>query len=112
MARRSVVVTGVGAVAAPGIGMDDLWKGLQQPPGPAPRLIESWDPEPWIPKKDNRRLDRFSQFALVAADEALGQMGTMPDDLDRVNVAFFNVNAVISLGLFAVGTLDLWLGAG
>lgn len=35
-----------------------------------------------------------------------------PDDLDRVNVAFFSVNAVISLGLFAVGTLDLWLGAG
>jgi 4-hydroxybenzoate polyprenyltransferase len=34
------------------------------------------------------------------------------DDLDRVNIAFFNVNAVISLGLFAVGTLDLWLGAG
>ena len=33
-----------------------------------------------------------------------------PDDLDRVNVAFFNVNAVISLLLFAVGTLDLWLG--
>jgi 4-hydroxybenzoate polyprenyltransferase len=35
-----------------------------------------------------------------------------PDDLNRVNIAFFNVNAVISLGLFAVGTLDLWLGAG
>ena len=35
-----------------------------------------------------------------------------PDDLDRVNIAFFNVNAVISLGFFAVGTLDLWLGAG
>lgn len=32
-----------------------------------------------------------------------------PDDLSRVNIAFFNVNAVISLGLFAVGTLDLWL---
>jgi 4-hydroxybenzoate polyprenyltransferase len=30
-----------------------------------------------------------------------------PDDLSRVNAAFFNVNAVISLGLFAVGTLDL-----
>ena len=35
-----------------------------------------------------------------------------PDDLDRVNVAFFQVNAVISLGIFAVGTLDLWLGSG
>lgn len=30
-----------------------------------------------------------------------------PDDLTRVNVAFFNVNAVISIGLFIVGTVDL-----
>ena len=32
-----------------------------------------------------------------------------PDDLSRVNLAFFRVNAVISLGLFAVATLDLVL---
>ena len=32
-----------------------------------------------------------------------------PDDLTRVNMAFFNVNAVVSVGLFAVGTLDLLL---
>ena len=31
-----------------------------------------------------------------------------PDDLSRVNQAFFNVNAVVSLGLLAVGLLDLW----
>jgi 4-hydroxybenzoate polyprenyltransferase len=31
-----------------------------------------------------------------------------PDDLTRVNVAFFQVNAVISLGLLAVGAADLW----
>jgi 4-hydroxybenzoate polyprenyltransferase len=30
-----------------------------------------------------------------------------PDDLSRVNAAFFNVNAIISIGLFLVGTLDL-----
>jgi 4-hydroxybenzoate polyprenyltransferase len=30
-----------------------------------------------------------------------------PDDLSRVNAAFFNVNAVISMGLFMVGSLDL-----
>jgi 4-hydroxybenzoate polyprenyltransferase len=35
-----------------------------------------------------------------------------PDDLSRVNAAFFNVNAVISLGLFAVGSLDLLVGSG
>jgi 4-hydroxybenzoate polyprenyltransferase len=30
-----------------------------------------------------------------------------PNDLSRVNAAFFNVNAIISLGLFVVGSLDL-----
>jgi 4-hydroxybenzoate polyprenyltransferase len=30
-----------------------------------------------------------------------------PDDLTRVNLAFFQVNAILSLGLFAVGTFDL-----
>ncbi len=32
-----------------------------------------------------------------------------PDDLSRVNRAFFNINAVISVGLFVVGTADLLL---
>lgn len=35
-----------------------------------------------------------------------------PDDLSRVNLAFFQVNAVISLGLLAVGAADLWLTPG
>lgn len=30
-----------------------------------------------------------------------------PDDLSRVNAAFFNVNAIISIGLFVMGSLDL-----
>jgi 4-hydroxybenzoate polyprenyltransferase len=33
-----------------------------------------------------------------------------PDDLSRVNSAFFNVNAVISVGMFVVGSLDLLMG--
>jgi 3-oxoacyl-[acyl-carrier-protein] synthase II len=86
MDKRRVVVTGVGAVAAPGIGMDDLWKGLQQLPTPAPRLIDNWDPEPWIPRREARRLDDFTQFALVAADEALGQSGQLAIDPNRVAV--------------------------
>lgn len=32
-----------------------------------------------------------------------------PDDLARVNTAFFHVNAVISIGLFVVGLADLWV---
>jgi 4-hydroxybenzoate polyprenyltransferase len=35
-----------------------------------------------------------------------------PDDLTRVNAAFFNVNVIISLGLFVVGSLDLLVHRG
>ena len=45
--------------------------------------------------------------ALLSYEHAL----VRPDDLDRVNKAFFHVNAVISLGLLTVATLDLWLGS-
>jgi len=87
MSRRKVVVTGIGALGAPGIGMDDLWKGLHHDPDPAPRLIENWDPEPWISLRDSRRLDRFTQFALVAAHEAINQARFEAPDPTRVAVA-------------------------
>jgi 4-hydroxybenzoate polyprenyltransferase len=41
--------------------------------------------------------------ALLTYEHAL----VRPDDLTRVNVAFFHVNAVVSIGLFLVGTIDL-----
>lgn len=46
-----------------------------------------------------------SVAVLLVCEHAL----VRPDDLTRVNVAFFHVNAVVSIGLFAVGTLDLLL---
>ena len=87
MSRRRVVVTGIGVVAAPGVGMDDLWKGLEISPQTAPRLIEDWDPTPWLPKREMRRLDRFTQFALVAADEAFSRSGDLSVDPNRVAVS-------------------------
>jgi 4-hydroxybenzoate polyprenyltransferase len=42
--------------------------------------------------------------ALLAYEHAL----VRPDDLSRVNQAFFQVNAVVGLGLLAVGLVDLW----
>lgn len=87
MSKRRVVVTGVGALASPGIGIDDLWKGLAEQPGPAPRLIADFDPEPWIPKRESRRIDKFTQFALVAASEALAQAGELSVDPNRVTVS-------------------------
>ncbi len=45
--------------------------------------------------------------AAVAALLAYEHLLVRPDDLTRVNVAFFQVNAIVSIGLFVVGTVDL-----
>ena len=45
----------------------------------------------------------------IAALLAYEHFIIQPDDLGRVNIAFFNVNAVISIGLLLLGSLDLLL---
>ena len=45
----------------------------------------------------------LSVAALLAYEHSLVQ----PDDLTRVNIAFFNVNAIVSMGLFVATSLDL-----
>jgi 4-hydroxybenzoate polyprenyltransferase len=52
----------------------------------------------------------WAGLAIVAGLLIYEHLLVRPDDLARVNVAFFHVNAVISLGLFLVGSLDLWVG--
>ena len=49
--------------------------------------------------------------ACVAALLAYEHRLVQPDDLTRVNIAFFQVNAVISIGLLLVGLADILLGA-
>ncbi|HEY4235292.1 MAG TPA: UbiA-like polyprenyltransferase [Lacipirellulaceae bacterium] len=51
----------------------------------------------------------WAGIAAVAALLFYEHLLVRPADLSRVNKAFFHVNAVISLGLFTVGTLDLYL---
>ncbi|RIK86652.1 MAG: 4-hydroxybenzoate octaprenyltransferase [Planctomycetota bacterium] len=51
----------------------------------------------------------YAGVAAVAVLLAYEHALVRPDDLARVNTAFFHVNAVISLGLLAVGALDLAL---
>ena len=52
----------------------------------------------------------FAGVAVVAVLLIYEHALVRPDDLARVNTAFFNVNAVISLGLLAVGVLDMVAG--
>ncbi|MFN0051936.1 MAG: UbiA-like polyprenyltransferase [Planctomycetales bacterium] len=48
-------------------------------------------------------------IAAVGALLAYEHWLVRPDDLTRVNLAFFHVNAVISMGLLAVGLIDAWI---
>lgn len=105
MERRRVVVTGIGVISAAGVGPDAFWEGLSTEPGPGPHGVDGWDPEPWIPKREHRRLDRFSQFALVGAEEALRMAGGLDHvDPNRVCVS-------VATGIGGLESLELLIGA-
>lgn len=87
-AGRRVAVTGVGVVAACGIGKEAYWQGLlcPAPPGKTLPLID-WDPSPYFDSpKDSRRADPFQQFAVAAAIEAFEQAGLPRGDPGRRGV--------------------------
>ena len=70
-------------VTGPGQGVEAFWEGLTQDPGIGPFVIKDWDPSAWIPRREARRLDLFSQYARVAAHEALQMAGDHQTDPER-----------------------------
>ncbi len=88
---RRVVITGMGAVSALGIGAETLWQGLREghsgiralrhPDADrlrvkiAAQVPESFDPAATIDARTLPLLDRTSEFALCAAHEAIAQSG-------------------------------------
>ena len=104
-APRRVVVTGIGVVSPAGTGLDAFWKGLQTPPAPRrERTVEDFDASPWLSGKEARHLDRFTHFAVAAAQMALEDCGDVPDvDPTRVGVQ-------LGTGIGGVGTLETQVG--
>jgi len=86
MAERRVAITGVGVVSPCGTGREAFWDGLL---GEAPiglRRVTDFDPmvAAFDNPKEARRTDRFAQFALAAAVEALAQSGELTADPLRI----------------------------
>jgi 3-oxoacyl-[acyl-carrier-protein] synthase II len=89
MQGRRVAITGLGALAACGTGVDAFWAGLFRDPGDASREIVDFDPAPWFDNvKESRRSDRFVQFALAVAQMALEQSGEIATDPLRRGVIY------------------------
>ncbi len=90
MSKRRVAVTGMGVVTPIGIGRDVFLKALkEEKTGFAPITafdtseykvklaaeVKDFDPEAFMDKKTARRMERFSQFAVAAAKEAIEDAG-------------------------------------
>ena len=102
---RRVVITGIGALTPIGNNIKEYLEGLRagvSGAGPITYFdatnfktqfaceVKNFNPEDFIDKREVRRLDLFSIFALVTADEAVTAAGLDPEkvDLDRVGVIF------------------------
>jgi 3-oxoacyl-[acyl-carrier-protein] synthase II len=102
---KRVVVTGIGAVTPIGNTVQDYLDGLQKGVSGASTItrfdaslfkatfaceVKNFNPEIAIEKKEVRRVDLYSQFGLVATDEAIKMSGITSDNvnLDRVGVIY------------------------
>jgi len=85
---RRVVITGMGVLACCGIGLDAFWDGLNRPGPVGEHRVPGFDPSAWFGPKDGRRVDRFAQFSVAAADMALIDAGDIGADPDRSGVIF------------------------
>jgi 3-oxoacyl-[acyl-carrier-protein] synthase II len=95
--KQRVAITGIGAITPIGTGVEALWDGVRCG-GSAVRRITRFDPSPfssqvaaevdfdpldYMTAKRARRLDRFSQFALVCSQMALEDAGLAAEDIAR-----------------------------
>ena len=101
MRGARVAVTGVGVVAPCGVGRDAFWDGLATAVEPADRRpVADFHADDWFDNpKEARRTDRFAQFALAAAQQALEQAGDVNPDPDRAGV-------IIGTGVGGLNTLE------
>ncbi len=93
--QRRVVITGIGAVTPIGHGREGLWEGLRLGQSAVRRVsafdvstyrcqvaaeVRDFDPTPYLDKKQLKRLDRYSQFAVCTAKMAVTDAGLHLDE--------------------------------
>ncbi len=114
--RRRVVITGLGTVNPLGLSVPEYWRGLLAGhSGIAPITsfdttafkvhfggeVKGFNPEPVLDVRSARKLDRFSQFAIVAAAEAIQDSGL---DLSREDP--FRCGCILGSGIGGLAELE------
>ncbi|MCY3691214.1 MAG: beta-ketoacyl-ACP synthase II [Chloroflexota bacterium] len=112
---QKVVVTGLGMVSPLGLNSSDSWDAVSAGRSGIDYItsfdaetfdtrfaaeVKGFDPENYLERKDARRMDRFAQFAAVAAQEACRQADLEPREMDR-----YSVHVIIGSGIGGLSTL-------
>ncbi len=101
--RNRVVITGLGAITPVGLSVSAFWESLIAGRSGVGRItrfdpanievqigaeVKDFEPTNYIDRKEARRMDRFTQFAVAAAKEAVGDSGLKleNEDAERVGV--------------------------
>jgi 3-oxoacyl-[acyl-carrier-protein] synthase II len=105
MELKRVVVTGLGALTPIGNNLNDYWNNLLAGVSGADMItnfdaskfrtkfaceVKNFDPTEFMDRKEARKIDRFTQFALVVSDQAMTDAGLNKENInpDRVGVVF------------------------
>ena len=95
---RRVVVTGMGALTPIGNNLQDFWKNLVDGVSGAELItrfdpsrfktrfaceIKEYDPSRYLDRKESRKMDRYTQYAHIAADEAVKDAALDPGAIDK-----------------------------
>ncbi len=95
---RRVVVTGMGALTPIGNNLQEYWNGLVDGVSGAALIthfdtskfktkfaceIKNYNPADFFDRKESRKMDRYAQYAHVAADEAFKDAGLDPEATDK-----------------------------
>ncbi|MGB0523044.1 MAG: beta-ketoacyl-ACP synthase II [Flammeovirgaceae bacterium] len=103
MELRRVVITGLGALTPLGNTLNEYWDGLEKGLSGAAHItrfdtthfktkfaceVKGFNVEDFLHKREARRMDPFTQYAIVSSDEAVKDAGLDQDDInkDRVGV--------------------------
>lgn len=122
MAARRIVVTGTGLITALGTGTEKTWSGLLAGKS-AVGLITKFDaselsariagevkdftPEAWgMDRRESRRMDLFTQYAVAASDMAMRESG-LPIGVDKPHgYEAEKVAVIIGSGIGGIGSLE------
>ena len=116
MEGRRVVVTGVGAISPIGYGVPENWENLIAGKSGLGNItlfdttgfpvtiageVDNFNPSDHLPPKEARRMDRFIQFSMCAASEAIKDSGLLDSNIDKDLVGVY-----VGAGIGGVTTIE------